>query len=145
MRKNFLPSFEFRAWLKDKMYYGKEAVEVYFTEYINDPLCFQDNGIVVMLHTGLSDKNGNKIFQYDIIDQGDNFNSVVMYGDTGETIGFCLREVHKKTHEYWPREHGLLSYSTIPSETAVIGNVFQNPEMAGVWWNRISNVGKKAI
>jgi hypothetical protein len=132
--------FNFRIWIKEKMYYGQEALELFIKaiKIPNNPfpLPLMLKIPSLMLSTGLIDKNGKEIFQYDIIDSGDNFNSVIMYGEIVCTIGFFLREVHKKSGEYWPREHELMYLTSIPTETSIIGNVFETPKLAGTWWKK---------
>ena len=71
-------------------------------------------------YAGLQDKHGKEIYEGDIVTSGDNFNSVVCFGDNHETIGFYLKETGTMKSEACPREHNLFAYTT-PFE--VIGNI----------------------
>jgi len=81
--------------------------------------------------TGFKDKNKIEVYEHDIIDQGDNYPSIVRYGydDWIETIGFYLEERRPKYvrgPKDYPRYHAFGSYTTIPKDMEVLGTIFDD-------------------
>ena len=77
-------------------------------------------------YTGLTDKNGTKIFEGDIIEVGDNPN----YGGVAKKrIGIFIVEFYKGC--FMKRKNGTSTYyHFIPSdEHNIIGNIHDNPEL----------------
>ena len=74
--------------------------------------------------TGLLDSQGKEIYEGDILDYGDNFNSVVIW-DKGD-FRWGIRELKCIKGEGCKREHHLVAYTYKPT---VLGNIHQNPEL----------------
>lgn len=84
-------------------------------------------------YTGLTDKNGNKIFEGDIFRPFDNEIIVVAWIDYYSTLGFLCRIEHTETkrgkvitksYDGWAM---LCDYEL--SKLEVIGNIHDNPEL----------------
>ena len=70
-------------------------------------------------YTGSLDKNGNKIFEGDIL-ESDSERFVVDWDD--EFSGFYLTNVN-------PRHQGVAMFANVADDGYIIGNVHDNPEM----------------
>lgn len=100
--------------------YGMEATEIARrTEVIPETVC---------QYTGLTDKNGNKIWENDV---------VRCYADTddlGNDLYFFYQILwHELYHCWWLSDIHTLEdeylHQYIPSNIEVIGNIFDNPEL----------------
>ena len=80
----------------------------------------------LMQFTGLHDKNGKEIYEGDVLDWGDNFNSVVYWDDYEGA--WRIREVAIVTErgENRPRTHDMNAYTYRPT---VLGNQYENPDL----------------
>ena len=135
---------EFRAWLKDEEKMVKaerlglfEDVEKRFViwkvkpyehsfKYLKD--------VELMQYTGLKDKNGVKIFEGDIVNNGESENLIVLWSDKyqsfiiDEKIGVYTEQNDDRLYdcddieEYEPFKYKCGSYE-------VIGNIYKNPEL----------------
>ena len=98
-----------------------------------------NNGTVSMIeiipetvgqYTGLKDKNGNKIFEGDILkSESDGYIGVVKYN---EIIASFVGEINDTTPEFYHYlllNKGDVSKTTQLKETVVIGNIHDNPEL----------------
>ena len=129
---------EFRAWDKNenKMFYNVEheydfyeGCETSFGNILDMTEMFE-----VMQYTGLKDKNGKKIFEGDIVNNGENENLIVLWSDyyqsfiINEKIGLYGDQSDDRLYacddieEYEPFNYKCASYE-------VIGNIYENPEL----------------
>ncbi len=85
-------------------------------------------------YTGLTDKNGKKIFEGDIINSG-SYEFLVSHGKCGGCnntdnygyIGFYLKPVNEETKLHM--RYGLRDDICYYTEAEVIGNIHDNPEL----------------
>lgn len=94
-------------------------MEVYQTEIIPETLC---------QFTGLTDKNGKRIWENDIVNTDSNVRVQIKFGlysngfstwkhNQGFYMDFMDKEYYRPELGYWAKK------------TAVIGNIFDNPEL----------------
>lgn len=101
-----------QGYLCDKNYIYSPELE---GEFLIDP------GTVCQ-YTGLTDKNGRKIFEGDIVkhDVSDTVGAVKWYCE--DYVGWCVDDIYideqQFTDEMW-------------NECEVIGNIFDNPDLIG--------------
>lgn len=74
----------------------------------------------VMQYTGLKDKNGEEIYEGDVVRNEEHPERFVMKEEEGGGCGCCSRETVYGW--YFP------GYST-PESSEVIGNIYENPEL----------------
>lgn len=77
------------------------------------------HGYEIMQYTGLKDKNGNPIFEGDII----------KYDEDKDEIGII--KFIDGSFDVYSKDENLLYYpeNRVPAEWEVIGNIYQNPEL----------------
>lgn len=86
-------------------------------------------------YTGLTDKNGNKIWENDIVERyyydGDSMCiSKILWANYGLNEGWCCEDI-KNTSEYL-RYLNKIGFGKRESKSCeVIGNIFDNPELVG--------------
>lgn len=123
----------FRAWLPDvqKMLRVKALVYEEKTRcvcgYAYD-FYIEDENAIIMQSTGLKDKNGQEIFEGDIVSDGYDTGDIKNH----ETLGFYM--VDKKGIECWFSDGATIEDFEEYVKTAfkiieVIGNIYENPEL----------------
>ena len=98
--------------------YGYEATEISKrTKVIPDTLC---------QYTGLTDKNGNKIWENDIIGYWDTYST-----ENGRAEADCIGKVlwDDETLSFQVTERLSAESYEVMDECSVIGNIFDNPEL----------------
>lgn len=123
---------EFRAWDKNDLKMidliqlfggaGNPAVNAKINAiiYAHDNIVGGKGDLVFMQYTGLCDKNGTKIFEGDIVAEIYGHNGVVQFGK-------CM--CNGEYPAYGFHVNGELFGCWNTSDTVVIGNYFQNPEL----------------
>lgn len=86
-------------------------------------------------YTGLTDKNGNKIWENDVVKRynsnGDEWRiSKIVWADHSLNIGWCIEDVKSLT-EYSNRLFKVGFDVNDTEKCEVIGNIFDNPELIG--------------
>ena len=124
---------EFRAWTEEgeAMYYGvypfrDDALLLSYDGFAFDEVPASD--FILMQSTGLLDKNGNKIFEGDVVKYkagGDTFTEEVAYNKN--LAGFGVKDADANI---------ILTFGELAEEIdlislEVIGNIYQNPELVG--------------
>ena len=81
--------------------------------------------------TGLTDKNGKKIFEGDIVRDSNNFVGIVEFGTgTFDSGVYCYTGWHRRERDGCVDHTELHDYGW-PKEFEVIGNIHDNPELLG--------------
>lgn len=81
---------------------------------------------ILMQSTGLKDKNGKEIFEYDIVvDVNDKTKYKVFYRE----IGACFSLEFLDSEDFDCRDFGEIQYEGIEQNLEVIGNIFENKEL----------------
>jgi uncharacterized phage protein (TIGR01671 family) len=129
---------KFRAWIKTENCFADyiESIRFYINEIdlcwggICESDCFDFKDVILMQSTGLKDKNGQEIFEGDIITNGIDIVDVRNH----ETLGFYTmvngREVffgHGTSIEEF--EEDIEGFTEIAE---IIGNIYENPELLEV-------------
>lgn len=120
---------EFRAWWKDTKRF-LDCDEWYMTcsgaKYLHYAVMpYKDDNFIIEQYTGLKDKNGQKIYEGDIVRYGRRLRGIVPPESRTEIVRWRSGE-----EEYYPccTTSGFsLPYSEDGYE--VIGNVHENPEL----------------
>lgn len=118
--------------MRDILFRGKRVIDGKWVESCC-PLGEMHSGTVtydfdsktVCQYTGLTDRNGRKIFEGDIVRCG----GILVVTWNEKFAGWCL------TKEGWLYNH-FFGEACEPGDCEVIGNIFDNPEMVG---ERIEN------
>jgi len=83
---------------------------------------------ILMQYTGMKGSKGVEIYEGDILNYGDNFNSVVYY-DAKYDFAFRIRELGVIKGELRARTHELMAYTYRPT---ILGSIYENPELGQV-------------
>lgn len=78
-------------------------------------------------YTGLTDKNGRKIFEGDICDRKEKFPEIVMYHNGDWTLDYSYANGKESGYNYC----NLGFYVENKMGVEVIGNIYDNPELLG--------------
>lgn len=116
----------YRAWLKQYEKMDNDIGEMYFEDgefkYIGDDVHYKrlPEHIILMQSTGMVDRNGNIIFEGDIVKMSKDVYSEPTYYEVVRHRGgaYCL---DSKQHgcELWLRH----------TDCDVVGNIYENPEL----------------
>lgn len=125
---------KFRIWLPDVQKMLRVKALVYEEEktrcvcgYAYD-FYLEDENAIIMQATGLKDKNGQEIFEGDIVSDGFDIGDIKSH----KTLGFYM--VDKKGVERWFSDGATIEGFEKYVKTAfkiieVIGNIYENPEL----------------
>lgn len=81
----------------------------------------------VSQYTGLTDKHGRKIFEWDICDRKKDFPEIVTHHNGDWTLDYSYASGHASGHDYC----NLGFYVKERGGVEVVGNIFDNPELVG--------------
>lgn len=123
-------------WLFGYLLYDEENNKAFIAEHFEDGAAYLREVIpeTVGQYTGLTDKNGKKIFEGDIV-RADDYIFSIKYGKCGGTpnadnygyMGFYLEAVSEGTKLC--AHYGLRDDVCYFTDIAVIGNIHDNPEL----------------
>ena len=117
---------KYRAWLKQYEKMDSDIGEMYFEDgefkYIGDDIHYKrlPEHIILMQSTGMVDRNGNIIFEGDIVKMSKDVYSEPTYYEVVRHRGGAYR-LESKQHgcELWLRH----------TDCEVVGNVYENKEL----------------
>lgn len=116
---------KFRVWDKkyNKMEVSPEVPSPFANANINN--CFKSDNLIFMQYTGLEDKNGNEIYEGDIL------LGRFILDEVEDYIFLSLTEEEKETQsKMFVVEDIFYPYTNqIPEDLEVVGNIFENPEL----------------
>ncbi len=87
--------------------------------------CYKVDYETVCEYTGLTDKNGRKIFENDICDRKEKFPEIVTYHDGDWTLDYSYASGKESGYNYC----NLGFYVRNRGGVEVVGNIFDNPEL----------------
>lgn len=130
-------TIKFRAWAEvdeikstctDRMIYF-DPMECDNGMWFNAPdnICHINEYHSLMQFTGLEDKNGNHIYEGDILYNGFNAKGVMRF-EEGMFVCDFIYNNHKNKNHYKYEKH-TFRINSINTVTEVIGNIYENPEL----------------
>lgn len=114
---------KFRAWDKKEMVYFDLAGRIYAECPIFSDI---DKDAVLMQFTGLKDKNGNEIYEGDIIDNG-NGPVYVFWNENYQAFWVGHDDVEESEKQYYSSTSDFCTEADV-----IIGNIYSNPELLEV-------------
>lgn len=124
----------FRVWHKTWEEMGKvtcihfddkQSVISMFCEEEQASSALLDDEVIIMQSTGLKDKNGEEIFEGDIVDYKGRKAIIKWHGSYASFIYRFVDELNERVSEWHPL---FLAYYHFE----VIGNIYENPELLEV-------------
>ena len=118
---------KFRAWLETRAFNGKPMGFAYLDLYDdneNDFAIFPPKNIEQ--YTGLRDKNGDGIYEGDIVQIGGERASIVFDEKIGSFMGRFVADCKNKIVEY-----NDYIFDFCPDDIMIVGNIHENPELIG--------------
>ncbi|KXT69339.1 hypothetical protein SGODD07_01828 [Streptococcus gordonii] len=112
---------KFRAWDRETKTMNGMA-EIYRNRNQEIELCPRDENIILMQSTGLFDKNGQEIFEGDVVDYNGRKAIIKWHGSYASFIYRFVDEIRKIKSEWNPL---YLSYYRFE----IVGNIYENPEL----------------
>jgi uncharacterized phage protein (TIGR01671 family) len=116
---------KFRIWYAGLMYQNKEIDFIDFNnnraEFGNTYSKFDDESFVLMRYTGLNDKNGNEIYEGDVIKIGSDEHYFVINWHV-EMASFVINR------KGWAFSH-FFGETCSNEDVEVVGNIYENKEL----------------
>lgn len=111
--------------IREKKSFGKICTRIYRTTNNGWELIDVDSKTIGQ-YTGLTDKNGNKIFENDIVAYWDTYNT-----ENGQSEADCIGKVvwDDETISFQVTNRLSAESYEVLDECSVIGNIFDNPEL----------------
>jgi len=134
----------FRAWYDGQMFYDNSKFENFHITLDGKKLFSQDcpdgefddtfsDDIILMQFTGLKDKNGKEIYEFDIIEkeseEGEKYKMLVVWHEAGfKLVPRNIPEGQWALPEDMPPSFGLFE-GQMRSQCEVLGNPFETPDL----------------
>lgn len=115
--------------------YGFVGKEKYYIipYYASDLYAFEVDSETVEQFTGLTDKNGEKIFEGDILKcLTDDFVGTVIYNKNTASFIIEIKDSNSEFYHYSSLNKGDITRPLQLQETVIIGNIRDNPELLEV-------------
>lgn len=132
-------AIKFRVWINDKenrdyLGYGMTTLDYSGFPFDDDHECrdvkgneFLCSDLTYLQFTGLTDRNGREIYEWDIVECLENEFYGVVYFDRGS---FWVRELHTSVDEgIYDGDVRKETKWSIDLDCQIIGNVWENPEL----------------
>lgn len=110
----------------DNIGFHYEYKDCIIVEFSDGGIAFYDvDQTTICQYTGLTDKNGKKIWENDICDRNEPYKEIVKYKDGDWTLDYS----YASNREYGFNYCNLGFYVRERQSVKVIGNIFDNPEL----------------